>query len=615
MIASHGDAATLPYQAAAIQFEPTLFAKDTNLDALLRLTEEAAAAGAKLIVTPEMATTAYCWATRKEVAADVEPIPGPTTERFAEIAARHACWIVVGLPEVALETGVFYNSAVLIGPDGPAGLYRKTHAYISEPKWAKDGDLGLPVFDTPLGRIAMTICMDACYPETARIPALAGADVICFPTNWLSEKSPSPSWMARAAENGVYLIAANRYGLERGVQFSGGSAIIDPDGDLQAVLDDGDGIVWGWVDPARARDKRPLTARAEDLMADRRPDAYGAMTLNTYLWNPDEFHGLYGIRPLPEPRRSRVGVVQVSPRAGQVEENLDRIAHETGIVAAQGCELIVFPELAVTGLIADRETAEVLAETIPGPSAQRLHRIAATANVHVIAGLIERDADSGRLFNSALLMGPDGLIGIYRKLHLAGEDRAWATPGDRGLPTFDTPLGRVGILIGYDALFPEAARSLAIDGADIVACPSLLSWPPVLPYGETAVPMPPFVDAGATEAHFHLWRERERENNVHVLFANGAAPAMGWSGCFAAVLESEPRREALVPGDADGTATIEIETRGVVRAKDLVRMRMPIWYDAMQAPAEAAARVAYEYGARPGAWLAPVREALTSSVN
>ena len=120
------------------------------------------------------------------------------------------------------------------------------------------------------------------------------------------------------------------------------------------------------------------------------------------------------------------------------------------------------------------------------------------------------------------------------------------------------------MLIGYDALFPEAARSLALDGADIIACPSLLSWPPVLPYGETVVPMPPFVEAGPTDAHFHLWRERERENNAHVLFANGAAPWQGWSGCFAAVLESEPRQESLVRGNGEGTATLEIETaRGV----------------------------------------------------
>ena len=283
----------------------------------------------------------------------------------------------------------------------------------------------------------MTICMDACYPETARVPALAGADVICFPTNWLSEKSPSPSWMARAAENGVYLIAANRYGLERGVQFSGGSAVIDPDGSLQSVLDTGDGIVWGWIDPARARDKRPFPGRPEDLIADRRPDAYGTMTLNTYLWDPGEFHGLYGIRPLPEARRSRVAVVQFSPNRGDVAGNLDRVARE--IAALAETDLVVFPELVVTGSVADRETAERLAESIPGPSTERLREIAALADAYLVAGLIERDADSGRLYNSAVLVGPDGVVGTYRKLHLAAEDRAWATPGDLGLPTFDIP--------------------------------------------------------------------------------------------------------------------------------------------------------------------------------
>src|SRR5215216_3424436 len=393
------DAPPSPYRVAAIQFEPTLFCKSANLEALLRLTGEAAAGGAKLIVTPEMATTAYCWATRDEIATDVEPVPGPTTQHFAEIAADHDCWMVVGLAEVDPETDIYYNSAVLIGPEGPVGLYRKTHAYISEPKWAKDGDLGLPVFETPIGRIAMTICMDACYPETARVPALAGADVICFPTNWLSEKSPSPSWMARAAENGVYLIAANRYGLERGVQFSGGSAVIDPDGSLQSVLDSGDGIVWGWIDPARAHDKRPLPGRPEDLIADRRPDAYSTMTLNTYLWDPGDFHGLYGIRPLPEERRSRVAVVQFSPIRGDVAGNLERVARETSL---EETDLIVFPELVVTGSVADRETAEQLAESIPGASSERLREIAASAGAYLVAGLIERDADSRRLYNSAV---------------------------------------------------------------------------------------------------------------------------------------------------------------------------------------------------------------------
>jgi len=567
-----------------VQFEPTLFATEDNLAALLRLTEEAARGGARLIVLPEMANTAYCWESRSEIAPHVEPIPGQTTARFADLAARHGCHIVVGLAEVAPATGVYYNSAALIGPGGLIGVYRKTHSYISEPKWAKDGDLGLPTFETPLGRIAIAICMDASFPETTRIPALHGADVICFPTNWLSEKSPSPTWMARAAESGVYLIAANRHGLERGVQFSGGSGVIDPDGAVQASLDAGDGVVFGTVDPARARDKR--LPGGEDRLADRRPDAYGNLTLNTYLWNGHDFHGLYGLRPLPAGRCSRVAVAQFTPIVGDVAGNLDRIAV---IVAATDADLMVFPELAVSGPIADAAAA-LVAEPVPGPTTERLSEIAAKRGIFLVVGLAERIGD--RRFNSAVLVGPEGVVGVYRKLHLTAADRAWATPGDGGLPTFDVAVGRVGLLIGYDAIFPEAARSLAIDGADLIACPSLVAWPPVRGFGATTIPLPPHADAGPTDDHFHLWRERARENNSYVAFANGAAPTMGWSGLFGPGLEDQPRNEALVRGSAEGVATLAMDTTNLntsyttsaVRAKDLVGMRMPIWYDALQAP-------------------------------
>jgi len=277
-------------------------------------------------------------------------------------------------------------------------------------------------------------------------------------------------------------------------------------------------------------------------------------------------------------------------------------------------DLIVFPELSISGPIVDRERAERLAEPIPGPGATRLTEIATATGAWLVAGLVERDSESGQLFNSAVLIGPEGVAGIYRKLHLTGSDRLWATPGDRGLPTFDIPPGRVGLLIGYDALFPEAARSLAIDGADIIACPSLISWPPIRPFGATAVPMPDHVEAGPTAEHFHLWRERERENHAHVLFANGGAPWMGWSGIFAAVLEDEPRLEALARDDT-GVATLEIDTSGVSRSKELVGMRMPIWYDALQAPAPIAARIARERGARPEAWLGHMREAVPSGAD
>ena len=198
------------YQAAAVQFEPLLGAKQANIAGLLALVEQAAAAGAKLIVTPEMGTTGYCWFDRAEVKPQVEPIPGPTTDRFAEAARRLGVHIVIGMPEVDPATDLYYNSAVLIGPDGIVGTHRKTHPYISEPKWAASGDLGHQVFETPLGRLALLICMDIHFVETARLTALAGADVICHISNWLAERTPAPYWISRAFENGCHLVESNR---------------------------------------------------------------------------------------------------------------------------------------------------------------------------------------------------------------------------------------------------------------------------------------------------------------------------------------------------------------------------------------------------------------------
>src|SRR5436309_15046394 len=134
------------YRVAAIQYEPTLGEKEKNVTALLRLVEEAAQHNARLIVLPEMATTGYCWESRTEIAPYVEPIPGPTTDRFQQLAAQYDCYITIGLAEVDPTTDVYYNSLALIGPYGLIGTYRKIHSYISDPRCALDGYLDMPVW-------------------------------------------------------------------------------------------------------------------------------------------------------------------------------------------------------------------------------------------------------------------------------------------------------------------------------------------------------------------------------------------------------------------------------------------------------------------------------------
>ncbi|MFC7400100.1 nitrilase-related carbon-nitrogen hydrolase [Chelatococcus sp. GCM10030263] len=565
------------YTAAAVQFEPTQFEKERNIEQLVALVEEAAGSGAKLIVTPEMGTTGYCWFDRGEVAPFVEPVPGPTTERFAAVTRKQGVYVVVGMPEVDPATGLYYNTAVLIGPEGVVGRHRKTHPYISEPKWAAPGDLGHQVFETEIGRIALLICMDIHFVETARLVALGGADVICHISNWLAERTPAPYWISRAFENGCYLVEANRWGLERSVQFSGGSSIIEPDGTIAAVVDAGDGIAYAPIDLGRARERNVLGA---PVFAERRPELYAELATNTFAWNPQDFFGLYGHRPLPPGRCSRVAVGQSRPRE-DVAANLDRIGDLAAEAAGQGAELVVLPELAVTGLSAPAERAEPL----QGPAVERLIAIATRLRVHLVAGLAERDGE--RLYNTAVLVGPEGLVGRYRQIHVDARHRAWARPGD-SWEVFDLPVGRVGLLIGHDALFPEAGRVLALKGADLIACPAAQAGRFTGGHAGTAVAQNYPIPTGADPHHWHHFRVRAGENNVYLAFANAVDPANGFtgkSGVFSPGTFDFPRREALV-ADGEGVAVSEVDTTNlvspyptnVVRRKDLVSMRLPHHY-------------------------------------
>ncbi|MBO0662471.1 amidohydrolase [Jiella sp. MQZ9-1] len=568
---------TTPFQAAAVQFEPTMGDKAGNIEALARLVEAAADAGAELIVTPEMGTTGYCWYDRAEVASMVEPVPGETTARFAEIAKRRNVFIVIGMPEVDPTTDLYYNAAVLIGPDGVVGTHRKTHPYISEPKWAASGDCGHQVFDTRLGKIALLICMDIHFIETARLTAVGGADVICHISNWLAERTPAPYWINRAYENGCYLIESNRWGLERGVQFSGGSCIIGPEAEIMAVIDGGDGVITATIDPDRARQGR---MRGEPVIAQRRPELYKELMTNTFAWNPSDFFKLYGHRPLPAGRGAKIAVGQFAPE-GDSATNLRQIETLAETASGDDAELLVLPERALTGL-ADPAASAI---ALDHPAVASLIEIATKTGLFIVVGLAEAEGETR--YNSAVLVGPDGLVGHYRQTHLSERDRGWASAGD-DWAVFDLPFGRLGLLIGHDADFPEAGRVLALRGCDVIACPAAVKGSFHLAHDGTTIAQPTPIPTGADPLHWHQFRVRGGENNCYFAFANVFAPMDGYpglSGVFGPDTFLFPRTEALVADNAS-LAVAEIETGSlggaypthVVRRKDLVLMRLPHHY-------------------------------------
>ncbi|HSB43631.1 MAG TPA: nitrilase-related carbon-nitrogen hydrolase [Nitrospira sp.] len=170
----------------------------------------------------------------------------------------------------------------------------------------------------------------------------------------------------------------------------------------------------------------------------------------------------------------RVGYYQNNPEFGKVTENLDRISARLDEAAA---DLIVLPELCASGYqFVSRDEVRALAEPIPdGPTTRRLLDIAKRKHLIIVAGLPERAGAS--LYNSAVAVGPQGVIGSYRKTHLFFEETLFFTPGDTGFQVWDIAQAKIGVMICFDWYYPEAARTLALKGAEIICHPSNLVLP------------------------------------------------------------------------------------------------------------------------------------------
>jgi predicted amidohydrolase len=172
----------------------------------------------------------------------------------------------------------------------------------------------------------------------------------------------------------------------------------------------------------------------------------------------------------------KIAGVQMDVALGDVPRNLERMVEQLRTTSAAGAKLTVFPECAVSGYcFGSVAEAEPYAQSIPGPATEFLRKACAETASYAIFGLLEQDA--GRIFNSAVLVGPAGVVGVYRKVHLPylGVDMH-TTPGDRPFAVHSAGELKVGMNICYDATFPEAARSLALLGADLIALPT--NWPP-----------------------------------------------------------------------------------------------------------------------------------------
>ena len=250
-------------------------------------------------------------------------------------------------------------------------------------------------------------------------------------------------------------------------------------------------------------------------------------------------------------------VAQMDPKLGKKNDNITLIRDMFREMTNRGTQLIVFPECATTGYgFSDLNSAYAISETIPGPTTDTLSTLCSDHSLpeggpFIVLGLLERGGNTQTVYNSAVLIGPDGLVGTYRKAHLPllGVDR-FTTPGDSGFQTWNTSVGRIGLLICYDLRFPEAMRALALGGADIIALPT--NWPD-----------------GSQNAPELVTRTRALENRVFVMACNRCGEESGF-WFFGRSQISDPTGKVLVEVGAQSAIGYAVFDPSIAREKRIV---------------------------------------------
>ncbi|MQY20900.1 nitrilase-related carbon-nitrogen hydrolase [Nocardia macrotermitis] len=507
-----------------------------NLDTCLRVVDAAAAAGADLVVLPEFCNHLSWYADRAHAHRMACRLEDRFLTAIAERAARHAMYVKIGIT-LAREDGRITGTGLLYGPDGALlGQSDKQILMGAENDHLDRGETDSEIIDTPLGRIGMYACMEGVICEVTRSLAVRGAQVLLNSLNSFATDEASLHIPVRAAENKVWVVAANKVGpllpeaqlpdiaAKLGVppdrlHGAGESQIVAPDGTTVARAPrHGEAVIVADIDIALADDKR--RPDGTDVLTARRPSIYAASSVRS-------------VRQAP---------------AGADEIPVAAALADTAVItelAGAGTELIVLPEL--TG------TVDEVVAALRGSTA------------HAVLSIREDAA------HVAVLVNATGVVGRQPQLHRTAR-HPWLTDLGSGLEIFELPWGRMALVVGDDALFPEIFRSAALADADVVAVPHTIGEP-----WETRLGLP----------------ERAAENRLNIVAAaldsSGSLTASSyalspdftlwtaWKGPFTGVI-SHPEVIPAPPGADRMRAVIrpaQAVNRAVSRGTDLLAGRPP----------------------------------------
>lgn len=431
-----------PVRVAAVQFAVGLDVA-ANLAACLRMVDRAADEGARVIVLPEFCNRLSWYEDRAGARRHACAPAGPFLSAIAARAAAHRAHVKLN---VTLANGDRVTVASLLyGPDGTLlGRSDKLTLMGAEGDHLDPGTAAGPVIATPHGRFGMYACMEGVTADVPRDLAVRGAQVLLNSLNSFATDEASLHIPVRAAENKVWVVAANkvgpllpaallpaiaeRLGVPPGLlDGAGESQIVAPDGTVVAKGPrTGEAVVVADIDPSLAdRKTRP---DGTDLFAARRPRLYAPIV------------------GTPRPRAAAPGVSKVDVAVVRSPDLVRRAAHA-------GAELIVLPELAFGTGTSPADAVAELAEALRGTTA------------HAVTSV--RDGDA----HAACLVNADGLAGVQLQLHACARHSGWPTAYGERLDVFTLPWGRLALVTGDDALYPEVFRLAAIADADAVAVP------------------------------------------------------------------------------------------------------------------------------------------------
>lgn len=512
-------AAANTVRVATVHFAPELRDVEANRSQLIQLTEQAAEGGAKIVVHTEMATAGYSYFSRHEIEKVAETIPGETTLALGAVAAKHRIYVVVGMPEYSSDTNSFYNSAVLIGPDGlVVGTYRKRNNLL-EASYNSAVYREVPTFDTPYGRLSIVICADMFYPHFPRAAAVAGTQILLAPANvGITEEF----MRVRTFENGFAMIVANRYGTgekgEKGDYFNQDTFTIPSPfvysfSDSQSVIMDAEGNVLAQIAGEATKiafADLPLGPK-QPFPVVRKPFMYsliGQDTLEPYVRSQ---------LGLPDAGRFLAAAIDPGPTEDPAGKAIEEIEAADRHTEAGGNELrlVVLPEAYLK---------EAGSETVA-----KFRELSRRRNVDIVLSSVDDGVPV------SVLIVPDGRAYPYRRTHKRRGSNILDAALSNEFLVVDRPYGRVGISHGADMLAPETAVVFAKMGVDVIA---------VSADDDLAV-----LDS--------LWRVRTG-NYVHVIVAN----RRGQEGIFLGGYKAFPSQAT-----GEGTLVMELDTSHVREKK------------------------------------------------